>query len=210
MVPYGFLTVFTIITQFSAVDPWEPMPAKWQDPGYMKLKWIKSPNADARLQGSEIDTVVIHATVIPTLKSTVEAFYRTESQVSAHFTIGKDGSIVQMVDTNERAWHAGVSRDSEGRTGVNHFSVGIELVNLNDGKDPFPKAQIDALKAVLTILCRRYEIKQFCSHEYVAQPPGRKSDPANFPWEELKGFGKKIYVGKNLVKPNEKSNPVPR
>ena len=181
-------------------DGKSPMPKPWKDPGYMKLVWIQSPNFGTRPEGYEVDTVVIHSTVIPTLEKTTEAFQRVASQVSAHYSIGKDGSIVQNVSTFDRAWHAGVSTDHSGRSNVNHFSVGIELVNLNDGKDLYPQAQIDALHAILVVLKRRFPIKQLTSHEYIANPYGRKNDPTIFPWEKLKDLGLPMYFGKPEIK----------
>ena len=172
------------------------MPSPWVEPGYMKLIWIQSPNCGPRPEDAVVDTIVIHSTVIPTLEATTRAFQRESSQVSAHYSIGKDGSIVQNVSTFERAWHAGVSKDVRGKENLNHFSVGIELVNLNDGKDPYPAAQMDALKAIIVVLKRRFPIVQIASHEYISQPYGRKSDPMNFPWSEFKQFGLPLYFGK--------------
>ena len=177
-------------------DGKSPMPNPWKNPGYMKLVWIQSPNFGPRPADAVVDTVVIHSTVIPTLEKTTEAFQRVASQVSAHYTIGQDGSIVQNVSTFDRAWHAGVSTDHFGRGNVNHFSVGIELVNLNDGKDPYPQAQIDALHAILVVLKRRFPIRQLTSHEYIAKPYGRKNDPTIFPWNQLKDVGLPMYYGK--------------
>jgi N-acetylmuramoyl-L-alanine amidase/AmpD protein len=177
-------------------DGKSPMPSPWVEPGYMKLVWIQSPNCGPRPEGVVVDTIVIHSTVIPTLEATTRAFQRESSQVSAHYTIGKDGSIVQNVSTFDRAWHAGVSKDVRGKENLNHFSVGIELVNLNDGKDPYPAAQMDALKAIIVVLKRRFPIVQIASHEYIAQPYGRKSDPTNFPWDEFKQFGLPLFFGK--------------
>lgn len=176
-----------------------PMPNPWKDPGYMKLVWIQSPNFGPRPKDTIVDTIVIHSTVIPTLEKTTVAFQRTESQVSAHFSIGKDGSIVQNVSTFDRAWHAGVSKDPEGRSNLNNFSIGIELVNLNDGNDPYPEAQLDALKAIIKVMQRRFPIKQLVSHEYIAQPYGRKNDPKGFPWSSLKSFGLPMYFDKPKV-----------
>jgi N-acetyl-anhydromuramyl-L-alanine amidase AmpD len=179
-------------------DPREPFPEVWKDPGYNRFHWIQSPNWGTRPVGTVVDTVVVHATVIPTLERTTAAFCREASQVSAHFTIGRDGSFIQHVDTFARAWHAGVSKDPQGRTNVNDFSIGIELVNLNDGKDPWPDAQVNVLKNIIGGLKRRFpHIKQILSHEYIAVPAGRKSDPANFPWEKLKDLGLPMYYGQN-------------
>lgn len=176
-------------------DPRIPMPNPWQDPGYLQIAWIQSPNYTHRPNGVVVDTIVVHSTVIPTLKATTEAFQRTSSQVSSHFTIGRDGSIVQNVSTFDRAWHAGVSTDATGRSNLNHYSIGIELVNLNDGKDPYPDAQIQALCGIIAEMRRRFPIKQIVSHEFIADPQGRKNDPKNFPWDRLKYFGLPLHYG---------------
>jgi len=161
-------------------DPRTPMPAEkdWKDPGYLKLVWIQSPNFDHRQK--------------------TEVFQRSASNpVSAHFTIGKDGSIVQNVSTFERAWHAGVSKDAGGRPSANQYSIGIELVNLDDGKDGYPEPQLQALCGIIAEMKRRFPIKQIVSHEFIAIPPGRKIDPAAFPWKRLAYFGLPMYYGQN-------------
>lgn len=184
-------------------DPRDPMPKPWKDPGYNKFLWIQSPNFNHRPVGTDIDTIVLHATVIPTLEATTEAFQRAASQVSAHFTVGKDGSYIQNVDTFERAWHAGVSVDVAGRHNVNDFSIGIEMVNLDDGKDPWPDAQVQVVHNIIKGLMRRFHIKQIVSHEFIALPVGRKPDPVGFPWEKLRDLGVPLYYGQN------KANIVP-
>ena len=177
-----------------------PAPGGWRDPGYDRVIWIQSPNFGKRPGGpGDVTTIVIHSTVIPTLQATTEAFHREASQVSSHFTIGKDGSIVQNVSTFGRAWHAGKSTDAARRNNVNDYSIGIELVNLNDGKDPYPDAQINALCGIVAEMCRRFPIKQIVSHEFIAQPPGRKNDPKGFPWSRLAYFHLPMYYGLNPV-----------
>lgn len=170
-----------------------PMPNPWIDPGFCKVLYVQSPNNNVRPKGAVVDTVVVHSTVIPTLKSTTVAFTREASQVSAHYTIGRDGSIVQNVSTFRRAWHAGTS-EFEGHSNLNHTSIGIELVNLNDGKDPYPKAQTDALCMLIRTLKRRFPLKYITSHEFIARPKGRKSDPLGFPWETLKDADLPIVI----------------
>ncbi|MGV3614995.1 MAG: N-acetylmuramoyl-L-alanine amidase [Fimbriimonas sp.] len=176
-------------------DPRIPMPNPWKEPGYLQIAWIQSPNYGQRPVGSQVDTIVVHSTVIESLERTTVAFQRTASQVSAHFTIGRDGGIVQNVSTFERAWHAGVSTDVAGRRNLNDFSIGIELVNLNDGKQEYPDAQLQALCGIIAQMRRRFPIKQIVSHEFIADPQGRKNDPKNFPWDRLKYFGLPLYYG---------------
>ena len=68
----------------------------------------------------------------------------------------------------------------DGRLSVNDFSIGIELVNSNDGSEPFPEQQIQAMRDLLKSIIRRHPIQQIVPHYECADPPGRKSDPIGF------------------------------
>jgi N-acetylmuramoyl-L-alanine amidase len=72
--------------------------------------------------------LVIHYTACTTLESAVTWFENPAAQASAHLVVGRDGEIVQMVNFNRRAWHAGKSKWGE-LEGLNQYSIGIELVN---------------------------------------------------------------------------------
>jgi N-acetylmuramoyl-L-alanine amidase len=50
------------------------------------------------------------------------------AKASAHFVIGRGGEIVQLALTNVATWHAGRS-SWQGKSNVNGFSIGIEIVN---------------------------------------------------------------------------------
>lgn len=93
----------------------------------MKTKWIESPNCDER-ESETVSLIVIHYTALP-LSETIKRFKDVDSKSSAHYIIDRDGSIIQMVRDEERAWHSGTS-EFEGRPHVNDYSIGIELVNL--------------------------------------------------------------------------------
>jgi N-acetyl-anhydromuramyl-L-alanine amidase AmpD len=188
------LAIASLICTQMLGQPAASLPDPWVDPGFDNIRWLQSPNCDARPPDAVVDTIVIHATVEPTLEGTVAHFLRPGSKVSAHFTIGKDGSIVQQVSTFDRAWHAGHSRDVEGREKVNIFSIGIELVNLDDGVDPYPELQLEALENIITVLQRRYPIRYITSHEFIAQPSGRKNDPKGFPWDRLRRFEPQVAL----------------
>jgi N-acetylmuramoyl-L-alanine amidase len=127
-----------------------------------------------------VDTVVLHATVLNTLDEVIEHFANPGSKVSAHYTIDRDGTIASHVPEHKRAWHAGQSKMKDGRRGVNDFSIGVELVNLNDGKDPFPKRQIEVMRDLVKEIMTRHPIQHIVTHYECADPPGRKSDPAGF------------------------------
>jgi N-acetylmuramoyl-L-alanine amidase len=147
-----------------------------------------SPNCDERPSGTAVDTIVIHATVVDSLRDVIEHFSSSQSRVSSHYTIDRDGTIVSHVPEDARAWHAGVSRMEDGRTNVNDFSIGIELVNRNDGIDPFPESQIQALRNLLTNIIARHPIRYIIPHYACADPPGRKSDPVGFDESWIEGL----------------------
>ena len=115
----------------------------------MDIPSFPSPNFDERPTGIRIDTIVLHATVLNSLNDAIAHFADPASKVSAHYTIDRDGLTASHVSPDQRAWHAGQSKMKDGRTCVNDFSIGIELVNLNDGNDPYPSPQIQALRDLL-------------------------------------------------------------
>jgi N-acetyl-anhydromuramyl-L-alanine amidase AmpD len=161
-------------------SPMPPLP--------LAYPFLPSPNCDDRPEGAVVSCVVLHATVVPTVKETIDIFLgRGERRVSAHFVVGKQGRVVQMVPVEMRAWHAGPSV-LEGIEGVNAFSVGIEMVNRNDGKDPYPDAQVEAVAGIIRLIRSQYDVPlgRIVSHAEIAIPPGRKDDPLGFDFDRLR------------------------
>jgi N-acetylmuramoyl-L-alanine amidase len=72
--------------------------------------------------------LIIHYTANGSVAGTVRHFQDEKSNASAHLIIGRDGELVQMVDFNRKAWHAGESR-WRGDYALNELSIGFELVN---------------------------------------------------------------------------------
>ncbi|GHU38972.1 N-acetylmuramoyl-L-alanine amidase [Betaproteobacteria bacterium] len=153
--------------------------------GGTSLRWEASPNFDARRP----NLVVLHHTSDRTLDEALITLISPWRKVSAHYLIGRDGEIVQLVAEKDRAWHAGASWWG-GNTDINSSSIGIELDN--NGIEPFAEAQIGALLVLLSDVMSRHNIPgaNVVSHADVS--PGRKVDPsALFPWRRLaeQGFG---------------------
>lgn len=71
-----------------------------------------------RRSGFKIDTIIIHNTVGST-EGTIATFKDPKNQVSAHYVIDRSGEIIQMVEDQHCAFHAG-NRD------MNDRSIGIE------------------------------------------------------------------------------------
>lgn len=150
-------------------------------------QWVRSGNHDPR----HPVIVVLHATEQASVEASLDTLRGANSggPVSAHYLVGRDGTVYQLVDERRRAWHAGGG--SWGTiTDLNSTSIGIELDN--DGSAAFPPKQIASLLRLLEDVCARQGIphRQVIGHADLA--PWRKRDPgARFPWRQLAeaGFG---------------------
>lgn len=147
---------------------------------------VKSPNFKKGVPNRKITCVVLHATATAQLNSPLQWLCDEKSGVSAHYLIGLDGRVIQLVDENDVAWHAGES-EWNGKAYVNSFSIGIEIVNANDGIMQYPEAQLEACCALVAAICteRNIPIKDVVGHMDIA--PKRKTDPAAFPWDDFRG-----------------------
>jgi len=149
--------------------------------------FIPSPNYDWRPPFTTVNCVVLHATAEPTLPGTIGVFKRSANRVSAHFVVDRDGQVVQMVPVQDKAWHAGAS-ELDGQFNVNDFSIGIEMVNIDDGLQTYPDAQYRAVAHIIKLLRTCYDIPddRIVSHAQIARPPGRKPDPRGFDFGKLR------------------------
>jgi len=167
------------------------------------VDWAEAIHYDIR----KPNFVIIHHTAQHSLAQTIRTFQLEHTKVSAHYVIGKDGRVVQMLNDYLRSWHAGRSKWGN-VTDMNSVSLGIELDN--NGREIFPEAQINALLILLDTLKTKYQIPftNFLGHADVA--PARKNDPSVFfPWKRLadRGFGV-WYDESNLVSPPDNFNFV--
>lgn len=102
-----------------------------------------------------IDKIVIHITDGgANINGTISWFKNPAAKVSAHYVIGQDGEVVQMVAHNDVAWHAG---------SANGTSIGIEHVANTRGLNP-TAAQMCASAALVTWLCDQYGIDADRAH----------------------------------------------
>lgn len=153
-----------------------------------------SPNFDDRR--FPVSMLVLHYTGMQTGEAALDRMCDPEASVSAHYMVWESGEIVQLVDEDKRAWHAGVSK-WQGEEELNSRSIGIEIVNgghdwrLEDGRlPPYPASQIDAVIALSRDILARWSIPQtrIVGHSDIA--PTRKQDPGeHFPWARLAGQG---------------------
>jgi AmpD protein len=184
-------------------------PQAWDGGWLREARRSASPNFGPRPEGAQIDLIVLHSISLPPGQyggPEVEQLFTNRLdwdahpyfqqirglEVSAHFFIRRDGEVVQFVDANARAWHAGASC-WRGRHNCNDDSVGIELEGLEG--DTFEAAQYQALARLCRHLAQRYPIAHVAGHEHIA--PGRKLDPGpGFDWGRLQqalAWGKKNF-----------------
>ncbi|MDD5403739.1 MAG: 1,6-anhydro-N-acetylmuramyl-L-alanine amidase AmpD [Sulfuricella sp.] len=165
--------------------------------GFLKgVRFIPSPNFDERPPEETVTLLVIHNISLPPreyggngviefftnrLDPSAHEYYRmvADLKVSAHFFIRRDGEIIQFVNCNLRAWHAGLSA-WKGRERCNDFSIGIEL----EGSDleAFEDVQYEKLAELTRALKKAYPIEDIAGHSHIAS--NRKTDPGPFfQWE---------------------------
>ena len=153
-----------------------------------------SPNHNER-PAEPVSLLVMHYTGMKTGQEALEWMCNAASEVSAHYMVEENGEIVQMVEEDRRAWHAGVSHWA-GRDAVNDISIGIEIVNPGHehGYTPFPEIQIQSVARLAKDIMFRHEIRprDVVAHSDIA--PLRKQDPGElFPWEVLAADGIGIW-----------------
>jgi len=162
------------------------------------MRIVDSPNQDERPPDTEISLVVLHSISLPPgdyggdsierlftncLDPQAHPYFREICglKVSAHFLVRRDGSVIQFVPVERRAWHAGIS-SWRGRERCNDFSVGIELEGTDEA--PFEPAQYVSVISLIRHLQSTLPIRDIAAHSEVA--PGRKTDPgARFDWARL-------------------------
>lgn len=150
-----------------------------------------------------VSAIVLHYTGATRLASTVQWFKNPRAIDSAHYLIGRDGDVVQMVRDEDVAFHAGRSAlrpdlpdgDPLKEINVNSFSIGIELVGTHDSG--FEEPQLRSLYAILEALVAKYRIppERVVGHTHIA--PGRKLDPdgydSQFDWQRCRDVCRRTY-----------------
>jgi N-acetylmuramoyl-L-alanine amidase len=160
-------------------------------------EWRGSPNHDER----RARVIVIHHTEMDSAEAALLTLQTRNSggPVSAHYLIGRDGRLYQLVPEQSRAWHAGASRWA-GIGDLNSSSIGIELDN--DGQSPFSDAQVATLLALLDDITTRLGIPRHLILGHGDIAPTRKRDPsALFPWQRLAEAGYGLWPRTPLAAP---------
>lgn len=150
-----------------------------------------SPNFGDRRDGLRPDLVVLHYTAMASCAEALERLCDPLAEVSAHYLIDSDGTVLSLVEERFRAWHAGAGSWG-GRGDVNSRSIGIELVNR--GTEPFAAPQILALETLLRGVLARWSLPPRAVIGHSDMAPDRKADPGpRFDWRGLALQGLSIW-----------------
>lgn len=155
---------------------------------------LSSPNYNQRPENTEICLIVVHNISLPPSQfggGYIQQFFQNQldwrvhpyfqtiqgMQVSAHLLILRSGEVIQFVNFQDRAWHAGRSQYL-GQVECNDYSIGIELEGSDDL--PFENIQYERLSEVTLLLQHAYPkiMQHLAGHSDVA--PVRKTDPGPF------------------------------
>ncbi len=175
-----------------------------------------SPNHGERRADAPVDMIVLHYTGMKDAESALTRLCNPSSEVSSHYFVHVNASIMQLVPEGRRAWHAGKSCWA-GESDINSRSIGIEIVNPGHefGYIDFPAQQIEAVIALIKDISGRHDIppERILAHSDVA--PGRKQDPGEkFPWDALASQGVGLWVepepvsGGRFFQEGEEGQPI--
>ena len=187
------------------IDQVTEIPGRNKNPAVNTPSWYAAIDFNIR----KPQFVVLHHTAQASAAQTLFTFSlrRPGRESSAHYVIGRDGLVYQMLNDYVRSYHAGLSKWSN-ITDMNSCSIGIEMDN--NGAEAFSNEQINALLKLLEVLKKKYGIPQanFIGHSDIA--PGRKGDPSKFfPWKRLADAGFSFwYDPNNLPTPPADFNAV--
>lgn len=115
-----------------------------------------APNFMAGRNGNRVSLIVLHTTV-GTMDATIATFQNPGRLASAHYVVGLDGRLVQMVKESDTAYHAG-------DWNVNLTSIGIEHVDDGNYNGPRTPELYATSSTLVGELCTRYSIPRDRSH----------------------------------------------
>ncbi|MFD6529294.1 N-acetylmuramoyl-L-alanine amidase [Streptomyces sp. NPDC060184] len=147
---------------------------------YAGARWTAASEANWRRADRpddyRIDRVVVHVTQ-GSLASAVRVFQDPAHRAAAHYVVGKDGSVTQMIRELDVAFHAG-------NRAYNERSVGIEHEGFVDRPQDFTAAMYAASARLTASVCGRYGIPVDREHVvgHVEVPGTDHTDPGPY-WD---------------------------
>lgn len=170
--------------------------------------FVRTPNHGNEFKSGNLDSAILHYTAGPA-ETTIKNFTNTRTKASAHIVIHQDGRITQLAPFNIITYHAGASSHN-GRSGMNNFSVGIEIENagfLTRSGDIFRSwygATFNSSEVIEAI--HRNENSPRYWHTYTAEQIQSVFEVCELLIQDL---GIKFILGHEEVSPGEKVDPGP-
>jgi N-acetylmuramoyl-L-alanine amidase len=150
-----------------------------------------SPNFGERRGRGRVELVVLHYTAMRSCAEALERLCDPNAEVSTHYLIDADGTVLSLVDEAARAWHAGAGAWG-GMGDVNSRSIGIELANT--GAEPYAEPQMAALERLLHGVLDRHALLPQAVIGHSDMAPDRKGDPGpRFDWRRLALQGLSVW-----------------
>ena len=138
------------------------------------VKFAQTTHQSSR-NGAPIDHIVIHYTTSRNIDGVIEHFTTGQTnRVSAHYIVGQDGAIVQMVDELHASWHSGSSEMNARSIGIEHCAAQGDLIT---------PAQQDLSIRLISWLVHQYAI----SKDNII--PHQAVHPTECPGQLLSAFG---------------------
>lgn len=125
------------------------------------VQTVECPNFFEGRQGYQVKAIVIHKPE-GELQGVVEYLQNPSTQKSYHYIIAKDGRVVQLVDTENAAWHCGIVDaptwpDLVQGANPNLYTIGIALEGF--ATDPCTEQQYFALAKLMGDIAFNYQLK---------------------------------------------------
>ncbi|MGW0763487.1 N-acetylmuramoyl-L-alanine amidase [Streptomyces sp. NPDC002814] len=149
---------------------------------YAGAKWEAASDANWRMADRPddygVDMVIIHVTQ-GSFDSAVKAFQDPGHQAAAHYIVGQDGRVLQMIRELDVAYHAG-NRD------YNERSIGIEHEGFVDRPEDLTDEMYEASARLTARICARYDLPVDREHiiGHVEVPGTDHTDPGeHWDWD---------------------------
>ncbi|MCX4627413.1 peptidoglycan recognition family protein [Streptomyces sp. NBC_01443] len=188
----GVFTVAAIAGQDELRRAWWLLPGvgkprKEGEVDHVGAGWTSASPANWRMadrpEDYRVDRIVVHVTQ-GSFASSVDAFKNPFHQASAHYMVGQDGRIEQMVREMDVAFHSG-------NRSMNERSLGIEHEGFVDRPQDFTEAMYAASARLAADICRRYGIPVDRTHIVAhSEVPGTDhTDPGrHWDWDRYLGL----------------------
>lgn len=179
--------------------------------GETGVPFIQAANHWTGREGEVPHYVILHGTAGFARAQDVATFFANPAtQASAHYVVGMDGGIIQMVDEDDAAWSNGPISGPPGTSGdglhhdpwwdsginPNLLTIAIEHVKPHiDNSDVLTDAQKAASFQLVRHICQRWNIPMRYADanggitgHYSMDPVNRSRCPGPYPWDALWTF----------------------